>query len=66
MQAMSMVVNSANISLSSINSRSSPQIDKEEVCTDDVAPLVEGFQREPALVEVEVSFFPSLSVSSFF
>lgn len=60
-QAMSMVVNSANISLSSINSRSSPQIDKEEVCIDDVAPLVEGFQQDPALVEVE---FWQMEVSS--
>jgi hypothetical protein len=59
-QAMSMVANSATISLSS-NSGSTTQINKDVVCVDDVAPFVQGFPQE-----LELSFCPSLSVSSFF
>lgn len=53
MQAMSVVANSATISLSS-NSGSPTQINKDEVCIDDVAPFVQGFHQEPALLEVEL------------
>lgn len=52
-QAMSMVANSATNSLSS-KPGSTPQIKKDQVCIDDVAPFVEGFHQDPALVEVEL------------
>lgn len=52
-QAMSMVANSATISLSS-KPGSTPQIKKDEVCIDDVAPFVEEFHQDPALLEVEL------------
>lgn len=52
-QAMSMVANSATISLSS-KPGSTPQIKKDEVCMDDVASFVEEFDQDPALLEVEL------------